>query len=399
MTGTNKYFKILIGLLLALVWIGFVVYQSYQIENVFTVLTREYSKNTVNVLPKGEIYQGTKIVGEFKATENYLGIIGFRFWTFYRLNDDYMIFRIREKKSLDWYYQNKYKADQFQPDQYFTFGFPAIIDSKNKTYIFEIESFQGRPGVAVRVSDLDPVFVAKYKYPRDLVSSSVSKFISFGSYKLANLVTRAEFKASSFIYLIPFLLFLLSLTPAYLSFEKNIRLFIRERSEFTSQLLAQTKIKPTNTIDVIITLMVKFIFDQYRQTKTILDKFKLLLNAIFSPIILTVLLVFFLLVKRPDISSIFIMIAGSVLDSIFIRSGDITMLILTILWVCVIYRYQTKDLVIFVLAMVFLIGSVGFYFLNWTFVLERSTAWAWIFLTITVIMNIIKSRAQANTVD
>ena len=160
--------KIIINLVIPLIlffgWFGLIFFQAYLIEKVFTILTREYSRNSLTVIPQGEIYQDSKIIGEFISTDNNMGIVGFRFWTFYRLNDDYLIFRIRDKNSKEWYYQNKYKADQFQPNQYFTFGFPIILDSKGKTYVFEIESSQGRPGVAVGVSEVNPTFIIKYKY-------------------------------------------------------------------------------------------------------------------------------------------------------------------------------------------------------------------------------------------
>lgn len=390
MNKPRRLFKFLIGMVLLFLWLGLMFYQSFQIENVFTVLTKEYPRKSVSVLPDGELYQGDKIVGEFEATENYLGIIGFRFWTYYRLNDDYLIFRIREKKSLDWYYQNRYKADQFQPNQYFTFGFPAITGSVGKRYVFEIESSQGRPGIAVGASEIDPIFVAKYKYPRELVTSSTQKFISFSTNKLIDLIYRTEFRVSSFIYLIPFLLYLLSFTSTYMSFERRFKSFAQERLKFVWQLITESNIDSDNSVDIVIKRVFLFMSTRYKDTQTILEKLKLLIDIITTPIVLSVILLVRFSFRHPDILSICIMMIGSVLDSLFIKSGDTTIPVLTILWIYLIYKYQLVDKLFFVTAFGFLVGSAVLYYSNWFIASERAGAWAWIFLTITVIMNIIK---------
>lgn len=390
MNKSKRLLKYSIGMILLLFWLGLIFYQSFQIENVFTVLTREYPRSTVSIIPGGEIYQGEKIVGEFEATENYLGIIGFRFWTYYRLNDDYLIFRIREKKSLDWYYQNKYKADQFQPNQYFTFGFPVIENSDGKQYVFEIESSQGRPGIAVGASEIDPIFVAKYKYPRDFVTSSKSRFIWFVKTKSINLLTKSEFKASSFIYIIPFLLYLISFTPVYSSFETKFKQFIKERLKFASQIMTQVNVESENTFDVILRKAVQFILNQYQQTTTIFDRIKLILDAVSTPIIFGIFFLIHLFLKRPDILSIVIMIIGSTSDALFIKSGDVTIVILIILWVYSIVKYHFSDKLFFILSLSFIAGSAFLNYTSLTFTSERFGAWAWIFLTIMVVINMIK---------
>lgn len=390
MNKAKIYLRIIVGIVLLFFWIGLIFYQSFQIEKVFTVLTQEYPRSEVLSLPNGEIYQGTKIISEFIATENNLGIIGFRFWTYYRLNDDYLIFRIREKNSLDWYYQNKYKADQFQPNQYFTFGFPVIENSKGKQYVFQIESSQGRPGIAVGVSEIEPVFITKFKYPRDLITSSSSQFLWFVRTKLVNLLTKAEFKASSFIYLIPFLLYLLSFTHAYSSFETKFKLFIVERLKFTGQLIAHVNIEPDNTIDLLIKRIVQFILGRYHQTSTIIGRLKLIFDAISTPVILAIYYLVRLFLRRPDILSIVLMIIGSTSDALFIKSGDATILVLIVLWVYSIAKYHLTDKLFFILALTFLAVSAIFYYSSWPFPSERTAAWAWIFLTIMVIINVIK---------
>ena len=63
-----------------------------------------------------------------------------KFNTFDQINLESLIFRIREKNSTDWYYQNKYKTDQINKEIFFPFGFPIIENSQGKVYEIEIES-------------------------------------------------------------------------------------------------------------------------------------------------------------------------------------------------------------------------------------------------------------------
>lgn len=199
--------RVLIPLSLFGLWFFLIMYQAYSIEKVFTILTSSFNRSSLTQIPQGEVVAGQVIQGKFIAKENYLGIVGFRFWNFYRLNDDYLIFRIKEVGQQSWYYQNQYRADQFQPNQYFTFGFPVINESLGKEYQFEIESTKGKSENAIGISNQDPVFIAKYKYPRELVSSTTSNFVRFIIKKFTNLMQNSYFTASSYIFLLPFLLY------------------------------------------------------------------------------------------------------------------------------------------------------------------------------------------------
>ena len=201
--------RIVIPFLLLFLWLVSLIYQSFIIENVFTIITTSYSKSQLTSYPASEILSGQKITGKFIADQNHLGILGFRFWTFYRLNDDYLIFRIKPQGSPDWYYQNVYKTDQFQPNQYFTFGFPEINNSKGKTYQFEIESTLGTPGDAVGLSTSDPVYIVKYKFPKSRVIRNTSSFLSFILLKLENLTSSPNFKASSFVFFLPLFVYVI----------------------------------------------------------------------------------------------------------------------------------------------------------------------------------------------
>lgn len=110
------------------------------------------------------LLKGEKLKGEFTASENNFGILLVKFIQLSAKVSDNIVFRIKEKDKSNWYYENGYKANQFQPDQYFTFGFPPIINSKNNAYVFEIESLSGTYKNGVGLSEEKPQTALVYKY-------------------------------------------------------------------------------------------------------------------------------------------------------------------------------------------------------------------------------------------
>ncbi len=124
------------------------------------------------------LLKGEKVIAKFKVSENNFGILLFRFAQLSSNVTDTVVFRIKEE-GKEWHYENNYKADQFQPDQYFTFGFPPFKNSKNSTYIFEIESLSGTYKNGIGVSLVEPRAALVYKYTRgDLANfNTLSPFI------------------------------------------------------------------------------------------------------------------------------------------------------------------------------------------------------------------------------
>lgn len=138
-----------------------------------------FSKDRTTDEFDNHLFKGEKIGGKIRATENNLGIILFRFAKLSAVTLDTVAFRIKKEGDGQWYYENKYKADQFQPDQYFTFGFPSVANSKNKAYVFEIESLTGTYKNGTGVSLVKPQVAVVYKYTlRDLKNyKMLSSFI------------------------------------------------------------------------------------------------------------------------------------------------------------------------------------------------------------------------------
>ncbi len=122
---------------------------------------------------------GKKIRGEVTSSENNFGVLLFRFAQLSGNPTDTVVFRIKEKGKEHWYYEKNYETNQFQPDQYFTFGFPPFKNSKNNTYVFEIESLSGTYKNGIGMSLKKPQVALVYKYTRgDLRSfDALSSFI------------------------------------------------------------------------------------------------------------------------------------------------------------------------------------------------------------------------------
>ena len=129
-------------------------------------IQKTFSKERRADQSDNHLLKGEKVKAKFKVSENNFGILLFRFAQLSGNVTDTVVFRIKEE-GKEWHYENNYNANQFQSDQYFTFGFPPFINSKNKTYIFEIESLAGTYKNGVGVSLDEPQVALVYKYSRN----------------------------------------------------------------------------------------------------------------------------------------------------------------------------------------------------------------------------------------
>ncbi len=177
------------------------------------VMSSNYSKGIFRPFNGNEIHVHEKVSGQFKSKENNLGIVAVRFNTFGRINNDIVIFRIKESNNDSWYYEGKYKVDQFQPNGLFTFGFPRIPNSENKSYLFEIESTKGEKGDAVALSYFEPSVMAKYAYSKSELFRNKKELFVFSFKKIAYSYQSFSFFISSLPFLLPlvFYSFLISI--------------------------------------------------------------------------------------------------------------------------------------------------------------------------------------------
>jgi hypothetical protein len=201
-----KYFAI--PIFLAVLWLALSLLNVNKNAGL-TVLAYPHGIKDTKEWKTQELLAGEKATGEFTARDNNLGIVAVRFNTFFRINDDVVRFRIKDKGDKSWDYENDYTTPQFQPNQLFTFGFPIIPDSSGKTYEFEIESLQGERENAVALSTITPVYVTKYQYAKELILSDRDYATTFLYKKTLNSVTNADFLLASFAYALPLLVYLI----------------------------------------------------------------------------------------------------------------------------------------------------------------------------------------------
>lgn len=154
------------------------------------------------------LFKGQKVVIRFKADQDNLGIFSVRFHTFERINDDVVVFRIKEADSKNWYYENKYLTDQFQWDELFTFGFPIISDSKDKEYIIEIESLNGSYNKAVAISKKHPVAEAQFKFNKNSLLQDQNSLAEFLYKKVINSIGSGTFIFKSLVFLLPLIYYI-----------------------------------------------------------------------------------------------------------------------------------------------------------------------------------------------
>ncbi|MFA6569626.1 MAG: glycosyltransferase family 39 protein [Bacteroidota bacterium] len=173
----------------------------------FTINVEKHALTNLAQWKKGEILKGEKIIGEFESRENNLGILAFRFGNSYGgKNTELIDFRLKEKNTDEWYYDNLYHADQFLPDELFTFGFPVIPNSSGKTYIFEIESLNGKPGNAITISAFNPVFETKYKYSKAELFHDPGLLFNYLILKFSHYINLTELILIIFLSIIPMIL-------------------------------------------------------------------------------------------------------------------------------------------------------------------------------------------------
>lgn len=316
----KKYvYYFLIPSLLLFLWISLsIIYNSYA---AISVLTYPDNNNTYKIEDHiKEIYRGETIHGEFKANENNLGIVSVRFNTFARINDDVLIYKIKEKDAKRGYYEYTYKVDQFQPDELFTFGFPIIKESKNKTYEFSLTSTKGRLKNAVAISPIDPIVVTKYQFTKSELLSDKKLFITHFWKKFLNSFSSIDFFVSSLVYLLPFVLYIFWFY----------------------------QIKP-----FLISFSVK-----HPEFKYII-KFNLVVAYILGLIIVNIFFVRQL-------------------------SSDISTLILIVSWIIISKRYSLKSNITFLLALCFLLLIPLFSILNLLDIAERSAVWLYYFLIVGI---------------
>lgn len=196
----KKIIKIIvIPVALFLLW--FIAGMLYSSKISFSTLSYKESLKELTVKDK-------KIIGNFVAKDNNLGIIMLRYVAYVKKGTDPLIFRIKEKGQENWYATVNYQSGLIQNNSLFTFGFPLIANSKGKEYIFELFSKNNE----VKIDRFG--FYTEYSF-----NKPKSHFIEFALKKTITSLSDLEFILSSLLFGIPFIgyLFILFLNNYKLS--------------------------------------------------------------------------------------------------------------------------------------------------------------------------------------
>ena len=178
----------------------------------FSVLEYGHSSNSITSFPSGKLLEGKIITGEFKAKENYLGIVILRFNRYVKPDyrgEDALLFKIKEKGAKDWYYFNSYRSGLIENKLLFPLGFPVINNSLNKTYVFEVESQVGNSTNAVELSSSQPNLITAYQFPKKEIMGSKLRLLRYLIIKSTNFLTNLDLLLHPSLFLLPLIFYLL----------------------------------------------------------------------------------------------------------------------------------------------------------------------------------------------
>ena len=307
----------------------------------FTTLLHIHEKDFSTNLPQNILLKGRKISGEFKAVDNYLGILAMKFNIIGDTNfkeDDILVFRIKEKESKAWHYENSYKSRTIYTSPFFPFGFPIIENSKNKIYQFELTSLRGNSDNAIGVKESEFYITSYYKYSRFEILSSPPNLFSYLSKKIITSFSNLQFFLYSTLYLIPLFYYML-----WQLFGKSTKKIVKRVISIDKVYSRLTKVRSYPVVVV---------------AKVIVVQYKLLL------------LVFLF----------------TIMDIIFLKETYIGMFLgLLGLWIVVIrlFRLSNKN-ILFLASSLFLLYII-LRALNYYISADKASVWIYIFIVIAVI--------------
>ena len=216
----NKIFKIFVIVIIPTALFSVWICASLLLINPygFFSLVDNSQKSTEITTPGERLLKGQVITGRFQSDENNLGVLILNIDSKIMYNfegDDSLVFRLKEKDLQDWIATNTYTTSLLRTTQELPIGIPQLNDSKNKTYIFEIESQNGNIKNALFVSPETVKVSRVYRFSSDEVLSSKKTLATFMFKKISSQFTNVDYLLKSFIFLLPLLIYLLLLAFIY----------------------------------------------------------------------------------------------------------------------------------------------------------------------------------------
>lgn len=167
----------------------------------FSILLYQQSKNSIKIISDNS-NQENKITGKFKANDDNLGLIMFRFNVYSPGSEDIVTFRIKQEGDRNWYHADSFRAAVLTSGELLPMGFPVIKASKGREYQFEILSKNNK----VEIDDFN--FLAGYEFSKNELISNKGEGLNFLLKKIYTSFTNLDFILSSLKYFIPLLFYL-----------------------------------------------------------------------------------------------------------------------------------------------------------------------------------------------
>jgi len=202
----------IVSVLLLGLWLFLTVWYVITFDTSFSIWSYNHPNSDIANVNYNLIFKSETFKGEFKAQDNNLGIVSVRFQTFIRppyAYEDQYLFRIKEKGSSKWYYENTYRNGLVYDVPFFPFGFPQIVNSKGKIYQFQITALNTNSVNQLSISTRYPILQSKYKYSGHDLLRSKNELAKFLIVKFSNAFKTPDVIFSSFIYFLPFLFYLI----------------------------------------------------------------------------------------------------------------------------------------------------------------------------------------------
>jgi hypothetical protein len=351
----NKLFRfVVIPIALLALWLGLTCLYIITFDTSLSVLSYIHGRESFSKLTYNKLLKGDEIAGQFKAVENNLGIVSVKFQTFIRppyLSEDTLVFRIKEKGKSSWFSVNKYRDGLMYDAEPFPFGFPKIADSKGKTYQFEIQSLNGDINNSIALSDRGQNLFSKYQVSKTLLLHNKKEFGIFIVKKFISAMLTTDVRFSSFIYLLPFLFYLLWISPFG---RVVVDPLTKKISKLAAKIANDKFLKPSMPI--------------FELTKDIV------VHNLHWIIILVVLIDIFIIQLTND--TIYLIIIG--------------------LWIAVLKAYKMQSKTTFALALALLVIPPVFLFFKDGATAEKGAIWAYIFLIAGTIQALLELRSSKN---
>lgn len=362
----NKFFSkkwvylYFVPLILLTVGFFFAVYHIFTYDTYYLALPIVSDKNAIIKIPNEMFKDGDVIRGEFTAHENNLGAVVLKIENNHdeSVPDNYKVFfRFKEKGSTLWLSENSYNGGQFKELNHFPFGLPLISDSKNKRYVFEVTT-KGVNEENFLDVDQGQKIISQYLYARSQFKDPSTLF-NFISYKFIYIFQNIDGLLTSLIYFIPFYGYF------YILKDKNKIKLNTLQSFILFIYIAENYIRNPGI------KLLNRVLDKIYDIKLIDNKYNIKTISLFN-------ILLFLLI---------------IVDIFFIQTIDnYLLLIIMTLWILSLFIYKLRVISSYFISIFFLIITFFLILIDLENFAEKSAIWAYIFLTISVIHQLLDFR-------